>query len=299
MENTNTSNADLSVYDSQTILGTADYEPQAPAVETSADTVTETTDNGFFTEDAPNTITEDNNPQTVQEEAVAEELSAKDDPNRIAYWQSQADLAKNQTNEMMEQLNMYKGIVEKMTLSEQQQGIPSDPQTQAPLQAPTKPSSYNEVDAYNDPDSDSFKYRVAKEQYNDNRFNLLLDRMDQQEVERQRQQQVQQERMVVNQAYSHVKNGLGWDDTKATGFVKWARDPNNVTLDVLAKIYEMNNAPNPASIQAQTRSAEMKQAGERLQVPRTTAVTSGQAEPEFTDQDLFNAGLLANSRVRR
>jgi len=299
MENPNTGNADLSVYDSQSMAGMTVNQPEAPDVEATAGTVTETESNGFLMEDAPNTITEDNTAQTAKEEVVAEQTPAKDDPNRIAYWQSQADLAKNQTNEMVEQLNMYKGIVEKITTSEQQQGTPSAPQPQAPLQAPTKPSGYNEVDAYNDPDSDSFKYRVSKEQYNDSRFDLMLDRMDQQESERQRQVQVQQERMVANQAYSHVKNGLGWDDSKSTGFVKWAQDPSNVTLDVLAKIYEMNNAPNPASIQAQTKSAEMKQAGERLQVPRTTAVTSGQAEPEYTDQDLFNAGLLANSRVRR
>ena len=296
MDQETTSNADLGVYDTQKISGDQVAEPLDPVISSTADTEQETT-SPF--QDTAESITEEQTAQTTSEDVVAEPQSAKDDPNRIAYWQSQADVAKNQANQMLDQLNMYKGIVDKMAMTDQQTGTPAAPQPQAPGQAPTKPNSYNEVDAYNDPESESFRYRVAKEEYNDNRFSFMLDRMDKQEAERQQQVQQQQERMVANQAYTHVKNGLGWDDGKASSFVQWAQNPENVTLDVLAKIYELNNAPNPASIQAQNTSKEMRQAGERLQVPRTTAVTSGQAEPEVSDQDMFNAGLLANSRVRR
>lgn len=296
MDQETTSNADLGVYDTQKISGDQVAEPLDPVISSTADTEQETT-SPF--QDTAESITEEQTAQTTSEDVVAEPQSAKDDPNRIAYWQSQADVAKNQANQMLDQLNMYKGIVDKMAMTDQQTGTPAAPQPQAPGQAPTKPNSYNEVDAYNDPESESFRYRVAKEEYNDNRFSFMLDRMDKQEAERQQQVQQQQERMVANQAYTHVKNGLGWDDGKASSFVQWAQNPENVTLDVLAKIYELNNAPNPASIQAQNTSNEMRQAGERLQVPRTTAVTSGQAEPEVSDQDMFNAGLLANSRVRR
>ena len=247
--------------------------------------------------DTPISITQEQDQTT--EEVVADSQLAKEDPNRLSYWQSQADLAKNEASKVSQELVMYQNLVQRMVNDQKQGGTPEAPQPTAPLSQPQKPTSFNEVDAYNDPESDSFKYRVAKEEYNDNRFDTLMNMQAQQEEQRQAQVAQQQEQMIVNQAYTHVKNGYGWDEGKASNFVKWAQDPANVTVDVLAKIYEMQNAPNAGQQQANNKATDMRQAGERLQVPRTTTVTAGQAEPQLSDQDLFNAGLLSHSRTRK
>jgi len=127
----------------------------------------------------------------------------------------------------------------------------------------------------------------------------LLNSMQEQETIRQQDAVNREQAMVVNQAFSHVRNGYGWDENKSTEFVQWAQNPSDVTIDILAKVFELRNAPNTATVRAQNKANELRQAGERLQVPRTTSVTTGQAEPQSSAQDMFNAGLLSQSRVRK
>jgi hypothetical protein len=296
MEEQNASNAEVGSYDSSQILMT-----EAPPTEVSVETITGEQEVVTQPVYDPNSITQVPEIQTEQEVSVSESQEpAKDDPNRIAYWQSQSDLHKNDSQRLAEENTMYKNMVSKIMNDQQQNGIPAEPQKQQdPLNQPAQPTSYNEVDAYNDPESDSFRYRLAKEDYQNSRVDQLLNTMQQQEAVRQQDAVNQRDAMVVNQAFSHVKNGYGWDQNKSSEFVQWAQNPNNVTVDILAKVFEMQNAPNTATVQAQNKANELRQAGERLQVPRTTAVTTGQAEPQFTDQDSFNAGLLSHSRVRK
>ena len=54
--------------------------------------------------------------QTEQGSEVAEQqdVTAKDDPDRMAYWQSQADKAKNDAQHMAKELALYKKAVEAM-----------------------------------------------------------------------------------------------------------------------------------------------------------------------------------------
>ena len=40
----------------------------------------------------------------------------------------------------------------------------------------------------------------------------------------------------------------------------------------------------------------MQNQKQRMQVPTPTAIQSGNAEPNFSDDDLFNLGLMANKR---
>jgi len=296
MEQQQASNAEAGAFDSSQILMT-----EAPPTEVSVEAVTGEQVVETQSVDDPNSITQEQESQTEQEVSVADsQQPAKDDPNRIAYWQSQADLHKNDNQNLSQELNMYRNMVSKMMNEQPQAGTPDEPQTQqAPVNQPPKPTSYNEVDAYNDPESDSFKYRLAKEDYQNSRVDQLLNSMQQQEAVRQQEAVQREQAMVVNQAYSHVKNGYGWDENKATEFVQWAQNPSDVTIDILAKVFELRNAPNTATVQAQNKANELRQAGERLQVPRTTAVTTGQADPQLSEQDMFNAGLLSHSRVRK
>jgi len=239
---------------------------------------------------------------------VAQEASSKDDSTRFEYWQSQADKAKGELGQIRQELDYYKNSlapVEQMIRNnpqvlDQLEQAPSNGQPQAypnglqesslkePI-APERPHSYNEVDAYNDPESESFKHRLAKENYRDEYLGFLQkkDQVREQELQSQMQAQMQQQQthMMQTQAHSHAVNSYGWDANKANDFVQWAQNPDNLTMDNLAKLFELRTNADPV---VQQRKAEMQNQAERLTIPRTAAVQTGKAEQPRSDEQLFN-----------
>tara|TARA_R110000824_G_scaffold60997_1_gene162709 strand:+ start:4837 stop:5721 length:885 start_codon:yes stop_codon:yes gene_type:complete len=249
------------------------------------------------------------NQETLQtEEAnpvaeVQEEVSAKDDPNRIAYWQSQTDKAKNDAYLIAQETQKYKQLYEQQVKqpsvsNENQNGLRSN-SIEEPIK-PDKPISYNEVDAYNDPESKSFNYRIQYDKYRDAR----LDYVERKEYVRQEQQNAQfakqQEKQMVNQAYSQVQNAYGFDQLKAADFIGWAQDPKNITMDSLVKLYDIQKSPG---IQQQQQVEQKKQAMQNqnraLKIPTTTTVAPGVSQPQMDDEALFNEALLSKSYKRR
>jgi len=240
--------------------------------------------------------------QTEQGSSVAEQdVSAKEDPNRMAYWQSQADKAKNEAQGMAAELELYKKAVSSMQqapVSNETQPQPQDDSLKEPT-PPERPMNYSEVDAYNDPESDSFRYRMAKEQYQDQRYDYLKN-IEYARVAQQEQMMArQQEKSMMNDAYNSVKSSYGWDDMKAADFIGWATNPNNVTLDVLAKLFDIQNAPTPNQISAEQKKQQYAQTQQALSVPRTPSVEKGTTPAPMNEQDMFNAALLQQSKLRK
>ena len=245
--------------------------------------------------------------QSITEQSTTEP-SSKDDSTRFEYWQSQADKAKGEINTIRQELDYYKNSlapVEQMIrdnpqVLDQLQQSPSNGQAQGHPQglqepslkepsAPDRPHSYNEVDAYNDPESESFRHRLAKESYRDEYLGFLKkkDQVREQELQSQMQVQMQQQQthMMQTQAHSHAVNSYGWDANKANDFVQWAQNPDNLTMDNLAKLFELRTNADPV---VQQRKTEMQNQAERLAVPRTAAVQTGKAEQPRSDEQLFN-----------
>tara|TARA_R110002020_G_scaffold40918_3_gene120806 strand:+ start:695 stop:1573 length:879 start_codon:yes stop_codon:yes gene_type:complete len=245
--------------------------------------------------------------ETVTQEAT-QESSSRDDSTRFEYWQSQADKAKGELGTIRKELDYYKNSlapVEQMIRNnpdvlDRLEHSPSNGQSQAypnglqknSLQepsAPERPHSYNEVDAYNDPESDSFKFRLAKEEYRDNYLGYLKDKdqVRERELQAQYQAQMQQQQthMMQTQAHSHAVNAYGYDVNKANEFVQWAQNPDNLTMDNLAKLFELRTNANPV---VQQRTQEMQNQAERLAVPKTAAVQTGKAEQPRSEEQLFN-----------
>ena len=251
------------------------------------------------------------------QEPVQTEAPAKEDPSRMQYWQSQTDQAKNEAVKLKQELDYYqntlgpiaKAIEQNPQVLDNIEGLNNgDPrmgnaQQVAPKrnslekpQRPEKPHSYNEVDAYNDPESDSFKYRMSNDQWRDN----MLQWYEDVDVARQQHQQAvareQQKVNMIQNAHNTAISAYGLSVDQANEFVQWAQNPSNITLDSLVKLYQMKNAPSPQQMQAQAKTQEMKTQQERLKVPRPTTVQNGQSAPVQTEEDSFNAALLANGR---
>ena len=229
-----------------------------------------------------------------------QETSPRDDSTRFEYWQSQADKAKGELNALRQELEYYRSNTNPAEQSSVSNGQPQaypeqglqEPSLKEPT-APERPHSYNEVDAYNDPQSESFKYRVAKESYRDKYMDFLTkkDQAREQEMQAQYQAQMQQQQtqMVQQQAMSHAVNNFGWEQSKAMEFVRWSQNPENLTLDNLAKLFELRTNPNPVVKQ---RTEEMQNQANRLSVPKTAVVQTGQAEQPKSDEQMFSDALL-------
>ena len=250
---------------------------------------------------APPTQPVEESPEPVQETAPIN----KEDQKRFEYWQSQHDKVLSENQAMRQELQQAAQYIQQTQAQAQQtqlsNGQPTGVQNQEPsLQKPVrpqKPHTYNEVDAFNDPESESFKYRQSLDEYRDGVIDYY-DRRDQvmeQEVTRQ-QQQFQQQRNDV-EARQYMMNNVGWDEQKTAGFMEWARNPQNVTFEHLAKIYEQQIAPTPEQVARQEKVEEMQNMQQRMQVPRTTAVTTGTTPPPQSDEQMFSADLLARGKA--
>lgn len=248
---------------------------------------------------SPTQQTVEESPEPAQETAPIN----KEDHNRFEYWQSQYDKAQGENMKLRQELTQVAQAVQSMQAQNSQpsNGQPTGvPNQEASLQKPVRPQrphTYNEVDAFNDPESESFKYRQSLDEYRDGVIDYY-DRRDQvmeQEVMRQ-QQQFQQQRNDV-EARQYMMNNVGWDEQKTAGFMEWARNPQNVTFEHLAKIYEQQIAPTPDQIARQQKVEEMQNMQQRMEVPRTTAVTTGTTPPPQSDEDAFSASLLAGGKA--
>ena len=248
-------------------------------------------------------------PVSGQEQAESlgspEQAPAKEDSSRFEYWQSQADKVRSELSNAQQELDYYRSLAQQQqsTVSngnpngqpQQEMGVQQN-SLQAPVK-PTKPVNYNEVDAYNDPESTSFKFRLEKERYQDDYMGFLEQKDEVRESEMRAQYEQayaqQQTNLVKNNAMSHAMGGYGFDQTKAGDFVNWASNPNNVTVDHLIKLYMMKDAPDA---RVEQKRQEMKKSQEVLAIPRSAAVESGTSEAPRNDEDLFNDGLLSFKR---
>lgn len=242
----------------------------------------------------------------VQQDFVAQEpivetneqvSSSKEDQTRFEYWQSQADKAKSELNALRQEVDYYRTQEQNAGLSNgQPQAYPEQGLQETSLKEPSEPErpvSYNEIDAYSDPDSESFRYRLARDKYRDDYMSFLKDkdniREQQMQEAYQMEMQAQRDNMMRTQAQSHAINAYGWEANKANQFVQWASNPDNLTLDNLAKLFELRSNPNPV---VQQRTQEMQNQAERLAVPKTAVVQSGTAEQPRTEEQLFSDALL-------
>lgn len=238
---------------------------------------------------------------TVEQEPIAETneqvTSSKDDQTRFEYWQSQADKAKSELNALRQEVDYYRTQEQNTGLSNgQPQAYPEQGLQEPSLKEPSEPErpvSYNEIDAYSDPDSESFRYRLARDKYRDDYMSFLKDKDQIREQQMQEayeyEMQTQRDNMMRTQAQSHAVNAYGWETNKANEFVQWASNPDNLTLDNLAKLFELRSNPNPV---VQQKTQQMQNQAERLAVPKTAVVQAGKAEQPRTEEQLFSDALL-------
>ena len=128
----------------------------------------------------------------------------------------------------------------------------------------------------------------------------MIDYYGKVDAHRQQEQQAynarQQEVQAVNQAQSYAMNNFGWDNQKSSDFIRWAQDPSNVTMEHLAKIYDVATAPSNGQAEAQQKVIQMQQQNQRMNIPRTATVQQGTPAVTMSDEQAFSASLLARKK---
>ena len=278
-------------------------------------------------EQAPNPVNDleayDNSlmPKDAQTEKPATETTPKADEGRFEYWQSRYDQKASEFNKLEEQLGQYQKIApiaeyiqeNPNVLQNVARSLSGDPQ-QVPAQAestelpqkpqrPVKPANYDPSEAYMDAESASFKYRQSMDDYRDNIIDYT-EQMDtyrvkqaqaQENAIRQRQAQYQQKREIDNMTNDLV-NKYGYAPEKASEFIKYYSSPESLSLDNLVRLDKLRSAPSQAEVEQRQRVESMKQNQQRLNVPPPASAGTGYSEPQLTEEDAFNLGLMRNRR---
>ena len=240
-------------------------------------------------------------------DAAPKETPTKQDADRYEYWQSKHDRTAGELSQTQKELEYYKStlgpvadlvrqnpnIVDNLRQSPSNEQPAQEQNSLKPPSRPEKPHSYSEVDAYNDPDSESFKYRLANDKYRDD----MIDYYGKVDNYRQEQQalayEAQRDEMAQAQARNYAMQSLGWDANKVTNAIQWLQNPSNVSFETLFKVYEMAHAPSKEQVQSQQRVADYQNREERMKVPQSTTVASGTSQAPMNDEQLFNQSMLS------
>lgn len=269
----------------------------------------------------------------IQQEAQSVDSDApKEDQNQYQYWQSQADIRSKELSTVLENFGVesvdelqakYGDIqdiapiaryvksnpnvldnVENSLSNGQPQGQPQGDQETSLKQPekPTKPSNYDALDAYSDPNSDSFKYKESMDEYRDQMVDyaraendMLKNQMvHEKEIQRQRQEDVKLRNDL------HTKYNMPVEEVDR--FVQYMSSPESVSVDNLVALWKTQQNPTAsAPTQAPQAHAEgqiapdptvaaMKRQREKLSMPQPVSVTPGGEQgadksPESTVMD--------------
>lgn len=233
----------------------------------------------------PGDVLEPNQPLTLQQDDLSQfghemerpapvqrqDAAPQNDQKRYEYWQSQATKAANELKTLQEQFKAIEPVMPLISVIQKDAELQNTVRThltgKKPVEAPQRPDSFNEVEAFSNPDSASFKYRVANERYKDERINQLQKQFEetqsrqQQEFDRQRQQsevlkaqQKFQEEVLsmgippqeLPEFYNLVQNATTKDMVE---FVNWKKGRNGAqSFEVPGNGYSsrpsFNNAPS-------------------------------------------------------
>lgn len=236
----------------------------------------------------------------------------KSDQGRFEFWQSKADREKKAREALEAQLKEVESLLPvigelkknpealaEMVAKLKPAAAPAPPEIKAPVK-PTRPAGYNDVEAYGDPNSESFKHRTAVEDYREALLEFTIKRQDMKE------QELEQERQAVHQASqaqtrlatltTTLRDGYGFSVPEVQEFVGEMSKSESVTLDNLVTLWQIRKGKTNLSPDA--RAADMRNRANKINPPPPTQGSEGASTgpAKLSDNDLFNLSLLREKR---
>jgi hypothetical protein len=243
------------------------------------------------------------------------------DPKRIEYWQSRADKFRKALSDVEPYLGVVHALKENPEVLERierelqspgpkatgslpaHQGEPAEPKVNALKKPvpPVKPERYDEMEAYSDVQSESFKYRKELEKYRDERAEYLEQREDEREraLHKMAEEQTRERQMQskMQQVHSQLTTRYGLSPVEAQDFLVKMQRPESLTLDNLVALYKMQRQSGKAPGTA--KATDMKLRQERVKVPLPAGAASSQSyEGEVSDEEKLVAAFRAGAKAR-
>lgn len=245
------------------------------------------------------------------EMAEQQENPQDNDEKRYQYWQSEADKARNEKQELENRLMALENQQAQPAQAVQQTQEPEqDMSFPPPPDKPGKPSGFSREDAYADPTSDSAKYLDSVEGWRDdmddynrlhNEFNSALVEEERQKINQERQNIMraesdkQQYQQQMGNIANHLRTNYNASDEEVNQFVQVMDKPESVSIDNLFQLYRMQsgNVKTPstnAPITETAKSDSFEQMKRAQQVPSSMGVLPAQgstanAKPEDNMMD--------------
>lgn len=301
--------------DAQTIVDEPDTQGDEPETEPAGE---EAPAQGKDSPEPEEPVTEPEEEPASEEEPEPETEEVEDEvpeseKKRYQYWQSEADKAKAELKEMKDQYGEVApeviGLAEQITkrpelldavenaLSGKQQQQPDPTPSrrngeQAKVEVPErpekpqKPAGYDHFEALNNPDSESYQYLAAKEQYEDDLQDWLVAKEEarekQAELKKKRQEQQRAQQNQMQQIVNSLRDGYGMKDTEIKEFFDVINQEPD--LDDLVKYYRVQagKTPEPAD---QTRAEELKARREKSKKSPPPAGTGASAAKKTANSE--------------
>lgn len=220
----------------------------------------------------------------------------EEEKKRFQYWQSIADKERNRAAELEFAAPIAQLLKEKPELLLKLQadlvnsGKPEEVGPKRP-EEPVIPQDYDEVAAFNDPASESFKYRKSVEAYN-KRMILYMEERDKQRAEifkreLDRREMEEQERLRIAKLKTVlVQKGL--TAVEAEDFVQTMNSPESFTADNLIALYKLRKSSKVKT----NKETEIQERANRRELPIPDAAGGVSRKPELVDKDKAMTGAF-------
>ena len=256
-----------------------------------------------------------------QAQPVAETVEEPQE-ERYEYWQSKYDQKASEYNRMEEKIKSLENVapiaahIEKnpwildnvaKSLSGDTQGVPGNTEPQGSPkkpERPSKPSNYDPSEAYMDPESSSFKYRDSLDGYREDLVSYQEDmdshrlaQADQQYALQQKQQQDAMAKQQQQAMQTNLQEGYGYTPDRANEFIQYYSSPDSISLENLVALDRLRNAPSTAEVETRQKATMMKNRQNKVNMPPPASVGGGENQPQYSEEDYFNLGLMQNKRT--
>jgi len=243
--------------------------------------------------------------------------SANNEEVRYQYWQSEADKAKNENEQLKKTVEILQDTIKRPDSIEAQPQEIEDPEPEPfrdSPEKPTRPMNFNRAEAYDDPSSQSAQYLDQMDQYRDDMDEWNSDRVSYesdllrqeretlQENQRRQQEAYEAEQRnaeQVNQISSQLKQNYGANDTEIADFVEKMSSPESLNVDNLWRLYQMDKGQVPAQQPAQPSPAfNQVQRAQSIPSPMGVQSAANTAQTTKSPEDIIMDDLIGDYKSK-
>jgi hypothetical protein len=249
--------------------------------------------------------------QNAQPQAPVEK-----EKGRFEYWQGQADIYRKMAEDakpLAEEFKRFQPVIDYLKenpdvidqVIASKEGKQVQPQVKgqtAQLPSvqpvpPTKPSTYDEIAAYQDPQSESFKFRVKYDDYVRQLTEFMYAKQERTEQELQKQRefekQKQMEQVRLGEVAMKLQSQFGFTKEDSVDFINVMNSPESMSFENMVNLYKVikHRTKNVAALR--------REANPTQQMPPPPIGGNGGFQPQMDENDEFVSGIFGLGQQKR